>query len=92
METEFNKQRSGRIPPLRQDVVSSRQENNGMNHGYSIQYYIPLWLAAFSCYYLVEESGTSSVEQNIDRLGEIAYESTQLLSLADIISLLTNHI
>lgn len=64
METEFNKQRSGRIPPVRQeDVVRSRQENNGMNHGYSIQYYIPLWVAVFNCCYLVEESGTNSVEQ-----------------------------
>lgn len=91
METEFNKQRSGRIPPVRQDVVRSRQENNGMNHGYSIQYYIPLWVAVFNCCYLVEESGTNSVEQKTTYWANCLLVNT-ILSLADINSLSTNHI
>lgn len=41
---------------------------------------------------LVKQSGTNFVEQNVNLLGKAAYESTQLLSLTDVLSLLTNHI
>lgn len=54
--------------------------------------YTVLYSSVACCVQLLLLRRTNSVEQNIDLLGKIVYESTQFLLLTDITSLLTNHI